>query len=320
MVNGISQFGIHHPTFNIPNFDMDFRAVEEGENPSKPRRLSERVALLQQILPFLLLVVVMFYEVTRHIAFPNIGHPALFAIETLVFGLAGPAVLWLTLYWIRAEMRAREAAEGELDLRRRMMLEMHHRIKNNLQTVADLLSLEMARADGRTSDESLRDSVSRIKSIAAAHELLSPDQINTTDITALAQRVAETAQAAQARPGQTIRVQVDGPSIFLPSKSATAFALVINELVSNSLEHGFKQAGSGQVEITLEQMDGSVRVQVKDDGIGLTPGFDLVQSAGLGLRIVRNLVERDLAGSIQLVGDAGTCAEIQFPNSEGIRS
>lgn len=286
----------------------------------QPRRLSERVALLQQILPFLLLVVVMFYEVTRHVAFPNIGHPALFAIETLVFGLAGPAALWLTLYWIRAEMRAREAAEGELDTRRRMMLEMHHRIKNNLQTVADLLSLEMARVNGRTPDESLRDSVARIKSIAAAHELLSPDQINTTDITALAHRVAETAQAAQVGPDQNIRVQVDGPTIFLPSKSATAFALVINELVSNSLEHGFKGARAGEVAITLDQNDGSVSVEVKDDGTGLVPGFDLVQNAGLGLRIVKNLVERDLAGSIRLIGEAGTRAEIQFPNSEDILS
>lgn len=285
---------------------------------AQPRRLSERVALLQQILPFLLLVVVMFYEVTRHIAFPNIGHPALFAVETLIFGLAGPAALWLTLYWIRAEMRAREAAEGELDLRRRMMLEMHHRIKNNLQTVADLLSLEMARANGRSPDESLRDSVARIKSIAAAHELLSPDEISTTDITALTQRVAETAQAAQVGPDQNIQVQVDGPTIFLPSKSATAFALVINELVSNSLEHGFKGASAGQVAITLNQTDESVSVQVKDDGIGLVPGFDLVRNAGLGLRIVRNLVEKDLSGSIRLIGDEGTRAEIQFPNSEDI--
>jgi two-component sensor histidine kinase len=294
--------------------------LEERENAAKPRRLSERVALLQQILPFLLLVVVMFYEVTRHLAFPNVGHPALFAIETLIFGLAGPAALWLTLYWIRAEMRAREAAEGELDLRTRMMLEMHHRIKNNLQTVADLLSLEMARANGPSSAESLRDSVSRIKSMAAAHELLSLDQISAADITALAQRVADSAQSAQVRPDQAIRVQVEGPSIFLPSKSATAFALVINELVSNSLEHGLAMREAGQVNITLDQTGDEVSVQVKDDGIGLAPGFDLVQNARLGLRIVRTLVEKDLRGSIKLLDDTGTCAEILFPISEGIRS
>jgi two-component sensor histidine kinase len=299
---------------------MDFTGVDQRDIAGGPRRLSERVALLGQILPFLLLVVVMFYEVTRHLAFPNVGHPALFAIETLIFGLAGPAALWLTLHWIGAEMRAREAAEGELDLRTRMMLEMHHRIKNNLQTVADLLSLEMARANGRSPDESLRDSVSRIKSIAAAHELLSPDQLSAADITELAQRVANNAHTAQVRPDQAIRVQVEGPSIFLPSKSATAFALVINELVSNALEHGLAKCESGLVQITLDQIDDEVAVQVKDDGTGLAPGFDLVQSARLGLRIVRTLVEKDLHGSIKLSNDTGACAEILFPISEGIRS
>jgi two-component system, sensor histidine kinase PdtaS len=299
---------------------MNLAPGKENERRAAPRRLSERVALLQQVLPFLLLVVVMFYEVVRHLAFPNAGHPALFAIETVIFGLAGPAALWLTLHWIRTEMRAREAAEGELDLRTRMMLEMHHRIKNNLQTVADLLSLEMTRADGRSAAESLRDSVSRIKSIAAAHDLLSPDQISSADITALAQRVADSAQAAQARADQSIRVQVEGPSIFLPSKSATAFALVVNELVSNALEHGLAPKGSGYIDITLDQMEDEVSVEVKDNGVGLAPGFNLVNSAGLGLRIVTTLVEKDLHGSIRLLKDHGTCAEIHFPISEGIRT
>ncbi len=300
---------------------MNFTSVEEEHtSAAKPRRLSERVALLQQILPFLLLVVVMFYEVTRHLVFPNVGHPALFAIETLIFGIAGPAVLWLTLSWIGAEIRAREAAQGELDLRTRMMLEMHHRIKNNLQTVADLLSLEMARSNGRSSSESLRDSVARIKSIAAAHELLSLDQISATDITALAQRIADSAHAAQVRPDQTIRVQVEGPSILLPSKSATAFALVINELVSNALEHGLATRQSGQINILLDQIGDEVSLQVKDDGVGLAPGFDLVHDAGLGLRIVRTLVEKDLHGSIELLNAAGTCAEIIFSTNEGMRS
>lgn len=292
--------------------------VEQRQDEGRPRRLADRVALLQQVLPFLLLVVVMFYEVTRHLAFPNAGHPALFAIETLIFGLAGPAALWVTLYWIGAEIRAREAVEGELDLRTRMMLEMHHRIKNNLQTVADLLSLEMAGTNGRNPAESLRDSVSRIKSIAAAHELLSLDQISAADITELARRVAESAQTAQVRPGQAIRIRVDGPPIFLPSKSATAFALVINELVSNALEHGLAQNGAGQIDITLDQTEDQVHVQIEDNGVGLAPGFDIVENAGLGLRIVRTLVERDMHGSIQLLSESGTRAEILFPISEGV--
>ncbi len=297
---------------------MSFVVEEEQPKAGTPtRRLSERVALVQQILPFALLVLVMFYEIPRHLLFPNVGHPALVAVEILVFGIAGPAALWLTLHWVQGEIRARELAQGELDTRTRMMLEMHHRIKNNLQTVADLLSLEMNRANGRSSAESLRDSVARIKSIAAAHEMLSPDQISATDITELARRVADSALSSQARADQTVTIQVKGPQISLPSKSATALALVINELVSNALEHGLATRPQGRIDITLEPLDGEIAVRVADDGVGLAPDFELSRSAGLGLRIVRTLVEKDLHGSLTLLNDVGACAEFIFPIHEG---
>ena len=303
------EFGIRGLTSTM-GFVLDEKA-EERERAS--HRLSERVGVLQQILPFLLGVVVMFYEVTRHVLFGNAASQMLLALEVLVFGFVGPAALWLTLNWIRKEMRARETAEGELDVRTRMMMEMHHRIKNNLQTVADLLSLEMNRSNGRTAEESLRDSVARIKSIAAAHEMLSPDQIGGTDVTELAKRVAESARSAQVRADQSIAIQVDGPRILLPSKSATAFALVINELVSNAFEHGLAGRDDGEIDITLDQADEMVAVRVVDNGGGLPAGFDLARNAGLGLRIVRTLVEKDLHGSIKFLDDGGTCAEFIFP-------
>lgn len=292
---------------------MSFVLDEKDQDLRPPQRLSDTVGLLQQTLPFLLLVVVMFYEVTRHLLFAHESTPALIAFEVIVFGFVGPAVSWVTLNWIRKELRAREAMAGELDLRTRMMLEMHHRIKNNLQTVADLLSLEMTRSDGRSAAESLTDSVARIKSIAAAHEMLSLDQIGGADVTELARRVADTALKSQVRPDQTIEIRVEGPPIRLPSKSATAFALVINELVSNALEHGLALRSHGIVGIYLEDEGESAVVRVQDDGQGIGPDFDLARNSGLGLRIVRTLVEKDLHGSIKLTNEAGTCAEFTFP-------
>jgi two-component sensor histidine kinase len=293
-------------------------AVIERKREEHTRPLSERVALMQQLVPFTLLVVVMVYELTQHLLIPDTGHPALLAIELIVFGIIGPTAVWLTLHWIQGEIRARETVQGELDLYTRLMLEMHHRIKNNLQTIADLLSLEMTRSEGRSPAESLRDSVARIKSIAAAHELLSLDEIGVTDITELAQRVADNAHAAQARADQRIVVDVQGPRLCLPSKSATAFALVINELVSNALEHGLSAREQGAIAIQLMPEEGWVLVRVHDDGVGLAPDFDLAQHAGLGLRIVRTLVEKDLHGSLKLANETGTCAEFVFPVQEGI--
>ncbi len=264
------------------------------------------------MLPFGLLVVVMIYALTRHLVLPEAAHPSLLTIELLVFGITGPAALWLTLNWIRQEIRARETAQGEADTRMRLLMEMHHRIKNNLQTVADLLTLEMARAGSRPPLECLRDSVARIKSIAAAHELLSLEWVGAVEVTELAQRVAESARNAMARADQPVAVRVDGEPIYLPSKAATSFALVINELVSNALEHGL--AGrAGAVEIALEQDDGRVHVLVRDDGAGLPSNFDLRAGAGLGLQIVRNLIEKDMRGAISTYDDNGACIEFSFP-------
>lgn len=279
---------------------------------SADRSLSQRIFLLQQILPFLLLAITMLYEVTRHLLFPNVGHPALFAFEILAFGISAPTVLWLTLNWIGREIRAREAAEDEADTRTRMLREMHHRIKNNLQTIADLLSLEMAEGDGRLTAESLRDSVARIKSIAVAHDLLSMDQIGTAEITELARRIAESTRNALARPDQTIAVRVKGTPILLPSKWATAFALVVNELVTNALEHGLAARNMGRIDIELMQDGDQIVVSISDDGAGLADNFDLVRDSGLGLSIVRTLVEKDLKGALKVSHQAGTRAEFSF--------
>lgn len=277
--------------------------------------LGQRISLIQQFVPGLLLAFTMFYEVTRHLIYPNVGHPALLVFEVLMFGIAAPAVLWLTLNWVGREVRAREIAEGEADTRSRMLQEMHHRIKNNLQMIADLLSLELTRSEGRLSPESLRDSVTRIKSIAVAHELLSEHEIGAVEILALARRIAESTRNALVRPDQRIAVEVDGAPMFLDSKSATAFALVINELVSNALEHGLAARTQGKIEIELGQDEKGVAVRVSDDGVGLKEGFELARDTGLGLRIARTLVEKDLHGAFVLGTEGGTVAEFSFqPN------
>ncbi|MBI4675248.1 MAG: sensor histidine kinase [Chloroflexi bacterium] len=298
--------------------------VEDRTKPASPsRRLSERVSMLQQVLPLALLVMVMFYQVTRHLIFPASDHPAMFAIEFLVFGLGAPAMLWLTLNWIAQEIRAREAAEDQADTRTRMLLEMQHRIKNNLQTVADLLSLELARPTTHpNAAQSLRDSVTRIKTIAAAHELLTADQVGATDILELATRVAENARLAQIHPGQNIQIRVTGESVRLNSKAATAFALVINELVSNTFEHGFADGATGEVEIGIATDEQRAYIVIQDSGVGLPEDFDPKRDAGLGLRIVRTLIEKDLRGTFTLdnvrlsdmpVPVNGARAEFSFP-------
>ena len=280
----------------------------------RPKRLlSERVFALQQIVPLVILAVVMFYEVTSNLIFENRVNPVLFALETLTFGIMGPAFAWVTLNWVAREIRQHERAEGEADELNAMMQEMHHRIKNNLQTVADLLILEMSRNPRPEVQESLRDSITRIKSIAASHEILSVDSVGLTDITELSRRVIETTRRSMLRPDQHIQVVVKGSDIYLGSKQATAFSLVLNELVSNAIEHGFRERTDGNIEVELDWDGADIWVRVQDNGTGLPDGFDLKTSRGLGLQIARTLVEKDLGGKLALTSDGdGTTAWVLF--------
>ncbi len=208
---------------------------------------------------------------------------------------------------LREEVRRAEALVT-------LLQEMHHRIKNNLQTVADLLSLEMSASPSPAARKSLRDSITRIKSIAAVHELLSAEQLRLTNISELAQQVCDVSLRHLVRPDQQVSAEIEGPAIYLPSKQATALALVMNELIANALEHAFALRQAGRLAITLAQEGNQVTVVIADNGRGLPPDFDLSRQGRLGLQIVQTLVEKDLAGTLRLENrpEGGSQAVLTF--------
>ncbi len=195
-----------------------------------------------------------------------------------------------------------------------LIQEMHHRIKNNLQTVADLLSLEMLQGADAPATERLRESISRVKSIAAVHELLSLDSTELTDIRRLAQKIIDTSARPLVDPQKMIAFSVEGPSILLSSKQATALALVMNELINNSLEHAFKGRQTGSVAVALAETADGIEVTVRDDGVGLPAGFGTngASGEGLGLQIARTIVAKDLNGKLELISAGGTTARVRF--------
>jgi two-component system, sensor histidine kinase PdtaS len=204
----------------------------------------------------------------------------------------------------RAEM---EASNEKLKV---LVQEMHHRIKNNLQTVSDLLTLEM-RSKGRANpDDCLRESITRIRSIAAVHDLLSAQNVRMADIKELAEMIAESCARGRASL-ERVRILVQGESVLLPSKQATALALVLTELITNALEHAFDAEG-GTLLVSLEEHSGDVVVSVRDNGRGVPDGFSLDSGAHLGLQIVRTLVTKDLGGTLDLRSNGGTTATVRF--------
>jgi two-component sensor histidine kinase/putative methionine-R-sulfoxide reductase with GAF domain len=188
---------------------------------------------------------------------------------------------------------------GRAVMRGVLAQEIHHRVKNNLQTVASLLRLQ-ARAGGVDPREALEHSVNRILAIAAVHEALTEQREEDVELSELIDRLR--AMLVQGLAGGR-QVEARLQPVSLAGSRATALALVFSELLQNALEHG-----AGAVRIELARRDGNAVLSIADDG----PGPD-GSSAGTGLSIVDALVRDELHGSFDLRHDGGTRAEVVFP-------
>ncbi|MBI4673848.1 MAG: histidine kinase N-terminal domain-containing protein [Chloroflexi bacterium] len=209
------------------------------------------------------------------------------------------------------ESRARER---ELIIKTTMIKEVHHRVKNDLQTVAALLRMQSRRMQTEEARGALGEAVNRILSIAVIHEFLSAQDSRIINIRDIAGRILNQMQSGVLDPNREIKLRLAGPNIFLTARQATSCALVINELLQNALEHGFDQrARGGTISLSFQDLGDRVELRIHDDGRGLPDNFDLNTVDSLGLRIVRMLVMDDLKGTIEMVSDNGVSAIVNFP-------
>jgi two-component sensor histidine kinase len=178
--------------------------------------------------------------------------------------------------------------------------EIHHRVKNNLQTVAALLRLQARRIDSVEAKLALEEAVRRVGSIAIVHETLSQEVLDEVAFDEIADRLGAMVTDVGARADRVV-VRRKGSFGVLPNESATALAMVLTELLQNAVEHGYPEEEQGG-SITVEplRLAGRLRVTVDDDGVGLPPDFDPDASLNLGLSIVRTLVESELGGLLEL--------------------
>ncbi|HEX6487013.1 MAG TPA: histidine kinase N-terminal domain-containing protein [Nocardioidaceae bacterium] len=187
--------------------------------------------------------------------------------------------------------------------------EIHHRVKNNLQTVAALLRLQARRMHAPEARAALEEAVRRVGSIAIVHETLSQtfDEWVAFDEVADQLRVMVTEVGAHGSEVVTTR---QGSFGMIPADTATPLAMVVTELLQNALEHAFRQGNqpSGQslaqgerwITLTAQRLVGRLRMTVEDNGRGLPEDFDLDASTSLGLSIVRTLVESELEGVLEM--------------------
>jgi len=204
-----------------------------------------------------------------------------------------------------------QATQQSLEAKSVLLSELHHRVKNNLQTVASLLSLALRHSKSDEASETLRESYNRVRSIAAAHDLLSRQTIGVTTIGAVAQKVIELLEPTM--PGRcAIRFVADGEPIEVETREATTLAILLNELLTNAVRHGMRGRDSGIVHVHYRRDGAEACVSVSDNGNGLAADFNLNKNKGLGLSIVRTLVEADLRGQVRWSGQNGASFTIVF--------
>jgi two-component system, sensor histidine kinase PdtaS len=207
------------------------------------------------------------------------------------------------------ELRHRER---ELLSKDATIREIHHRVKNNLQTVAALLRLQARRLQVPEARDALEEAVRRVGSIAMVHETLSrmPDEIVEFDD--IAGRVAMMAGELSA-PEVRVTPTLQGSFGQLPALTATPLALVLTELLQNALQHGLAEPGhaaGGSLQVRAVREPGTLTVTVCDNGVGLPDDFNLDATTSLGLQIVRTLVLTELGGTLEIAGRTGGGTEV----------
>ena len=207
------------------------------------------------------------------------------------------------------ELRRRDR---ELITKDATIREIHHRVKNNLQTVSALLRLQSRRIEDPAARTALEEAVRRIGSIAMVHETLSGSSEETVAFDDVLDRLVANARELSPRVND-IKIGREGKVGSLEPRLATPLALVVTELIHNALEHGLASRGDS-LRIVVRRDEFECLIQIFDNGEGLPDEFDLGLSSNLGLQIVRTLTENELRGELALVSEVvGTSAQVKFP-------
>ena len=185
--------------------------------------------------------------------------------------------------------------------------EIHHRVKNNLQTVASLLRIQSRRTHSDLAKEALGQAMRRVSAIALVHDTLSEGLSQSVDFDVVFDRVLMLVAEVASATNDVVRPRLEGSFGILPSEYATPLALVLTELVSNAVEHGLSARADGEVVIAAKRASDTLVVSVRDNGGGIPEGKTL---DGLGTQIVRTLVQGELGGIIEWRSPAENGTEV----------
>jgi len=219
---------------------------------------------------------------------------------------------------MRKQRAALERQEKSLREKEALLREIHHRVKNNLQVVSSLLALQMRGASNPETAKSLRESQNRIHSLALLHETLyQSDNLAAVDFPEYIHCLADHLFRSYGL-GERVRCRVDLDPLCLNMDAALPCGLIINEVISNSLKHGFPDGQRGEVRIVLRaNPPGTISLLLADDGVGIDGHVDWTTTRSLGLRLVRTLAKQ-LSAHLEIDSRNGTEVRLTFtPGAEG---
>lgn len=190
--------------------------------------------------------------------------------------------------------------------------EVHHRVKNNLQTIASLLRLQTRRTNSYIVSKAFVESINRISSIALVYEALAREGENFVDMKECIKNILSMILGNMVEPNKAIKAEIRGQDVYLSGNQASNVSLCITELVQNALEHAFVFRKNGNIIVELKQINREIIITVEDDGVGLSGKKS--KPGSLGLEIIRMITTESLKGNFKLESHTyGSVAEIRFP-------
>ena len=206
--------------------------------------------------------------------------------------------------------------EKQLNAQSALIREIHHRVKNNLQNVVALLRLQMNRSKSKTVKKEFAASINRVLSFAQVHDVFARQSWDSIDLLELTEYLLIKLVDNYRLPGQSIQASVQGQPVRVSASQAVPMALVINELVTNSLKHGVQSVPVGAISVLVEESEGTVHMLVVDSGAYLELPAPEQTEGHLGLTIVKLMICEQLGGTFQLERRGGsTVAKVSFPLS-----
>ncbi len=203
--------------------------------------------------------------------------------------------------------------EDEITYRIASINEIHHRVKNNLQTIISLVGLEAAQTRDKEVKAFAKTIISRIRSINVTYDLLARTGANSVNLKAMLVRIMESSLESGNVSGCQISADVSGDELELTTSTASTVALIVNELLQNSLKYAFQGRDRGTIILTIEKGTDDSWITVSDDGCGFDEKSEKKQGSGLGLKLIDSLVKSKLKGQITISsGDGGTSTRFSF--------